>query len=69
MSKCVAYFRVSTARQGQFGLGLGGRKSGRPQLLAMIAQAQREDAVLLVAELDRLARGMAFLAPFIQVLG
>ena len=87
MSKDVAYFRVSTARQGQSGLGLeaqqavvhrllptdavrvadyveveSGRQSARPQLRAAIAQAQREEAVLLVAKLDRLARSVAFLA-------
>jgi DNA invertase Pin-like site-specific DNA recombinase len=39
-----------------------GRKSARPQLLAAIAQAQQEDAVLLVAKLDRLAWSVAFLA-------
>lgn len=38
------------------------RKSARPQLLAAIAQAQREEAVLLVAKLNRLARSVAFLA-------
>ena len=91
MSKYVAYFRVSTPRQGQSGLGLeaqraavqrflqgdahlvadyieveSGRKSARPQLLAAIAQAQREDAVLLVAKLDRLARSVAFLATLME---
>lgn len=91
MSKYVAYFRVSTIRQGQSGLGLeaqrtavqrflpgdarlvadyieveNGRKSERPQLLAAIAQAQREDAVLLVAKLDRLARSVAFLATLME---
>ena len=91
MSKYVAYFRVSTARQGHFGLGLeaqqaavqrflpvdavrvanyieveSGRQSARPQLLAAIALAQREDAVLLVAKLDRLARSAAFLATLME---
>jgi DNA invertase Pin-like site-specific DNA recombinase len=43
-----------------------GRKSARPQLLAAIAQAQRKDAVLLVAKLDRLARSVAFLATLME---
>ena len=87
----VAYFRVSTARQGQSGLGLeaqqaavrnflrpesvlvasfveieSGRKNSRPQLHAAIAQARQEDAVLLVAKLDRLARNVAFLAALME---
>ena len=91
MSRYVAYFRVSTVRQGQSGLGLeaqqaavqrflppgavivadyveveSGRKSARPQLLAAIALAQREGAVLLVAKLDRLARSVAFLATLME---
>lgn len=91
MTRYVAYYRVSTARQGQSGLGLeaqqaavqrflpagaelvadfveveSGRKSTRPQLAAAIAQAQREDAVLLVAKLDRLARSVAFLATLME---
>jgi len=43
-----------------------GRKSARPQLLAAIALAQREDAVQLVAKLDRLARSVAFLATLME---
>ncbi|GAC1599446.1 MAG: recombinase family protein [Hymenobacter sp.] len=43
-----------------------GRQSTRPQLLAAIALAQREDAVLLVAKLDRLARSVAFLATLME---
>jgi DNA invertase Pin-like site-specific DNA recombinase len=43
-----------------------GRKNPRPQLLAVIAQAQRENAVLLVAKLDRLARSVAFLATLME---
>jgi DNA invertase Pin-like site-specific DNA recombinase len=38
----------------------------QPQLLAAIAQAQREDAVLLVAKLDQLARSVAFLATLME---
>jgi DNA invertase Pin-like site-specific DNA recombinase len=81
----VAYFRVSTVRQGQSGLGLdaqqaavqnflrgdaqlvatfleieSGKKNERSQLRAAIAQAQKENAVLLVAKLDRLARNVVF---------
>jgi len=91
MTKFVAYFRVSTVRQGQSGLGLeaqqaavqnflrgdaqlvatfleieSGKKNERPQLAAAIAQARREDAVLLVAKLDRLARNVAFLATLME---
>jgi DNA invertase Pin-like site-specific DNA recombinase len=91
MTRYVAYYRVSTVRQGQSGLGLeaqqaavqrflpvgaelvanfieveSGRKNSRPQLLAAIAQAQRENAVLLVAKLDRLARSVAFLATLME---
>jgi DNA invertase Pin-like site-specific DNA recombinase len=91
MSRYIAYYRVSTARQGQSGLGLeaqqaavqrflpadavrvadfveveSGRKNARPQLQAAIAQAQREDAVLLVAKIDRLARSVAFLATLME---
>jgi DNA invertase Pin-like site-specific DNA recombinase len=43
-----------------------GRKSARPQLLAALALAQREDAVLLV---DRLARSVAFLATLMKSRG
>jgi DNA invertase Pin-like site-specific DNA recombinase len=43
-----------------------GRKSALPQLLAAIALAQREGAVLLVAKLDRLARSIAYLATLME---
>ncbi|RZK22606.1 MAG: recombinase family protein, partial [Hymenobacter sp.] len=91
MTKFVAYFRVSTVRQGQSGLGLeaqqaavqnflhgdmqlvaifteieSGKKNERPQLVAAIARARQEDAVLLVAKLDRLARNVAFLATLME---
>jgi DNA invertase Pin-like site-specific DNA recombinase len=91
MTKFVAYFRVSTVRQGQSGLGLeaqqaavqrflrpdaqlvtsfteveSGKKNERPQLAAAIAHARQEDAVLLVAKLDRLARNVAFLAALME---
>jgi DNA invertase Pin-like site-specific DNA recombinase len=91
MTKFVAYFRVSTVRQGQSGLGLeaqqaavqnflrgdaqlvatfleieSGKKNERPQLQAAIARARQEEAVLLVAKLDRLARNVAFLATLME---
>lgn len=91
MIRYVAYFRVSTARQGQSGLGLeaqqaavhtfvgtdailvaqyteieSGRKNTRPQLQAAIACAKQQQAVLLVAKLDRLARNVAFLATLME---
>jgi len=91
MTRYVAYFRVSTARQGQSGLGLeaqqaavrtfvgsegsivaefveieSGRKNSRPQLQAAITRAKQEEAVLLVAKLDRLARNVAFLATLME---
>lgn len=91
MTRFVAYFRVSTVRQGQSGLGLeaqqaavqnflrgdaalvatfveieSGKKNARPQLAAAMARARQEDAVLLVAKLDRLARNVAFLAALME---
>jgi DNA invertase Pin-like site-specific DNA recombinase len=82
----VAYFRVSTQKQGRSGLGLeaqrsavntylgsagllvgdftdieSGKKNDRPQLLAAIAYAKEQRAVLLIAKLDRLTRNVAFI--------
>jgi DNA invertase Pin-like site-specific DNA recombinase len=84
--KAVAYYRVSTARQGQSGLGLAaqqsqckafvtgkgyellseytevesGKVNARPQLLAAIAAAKAQNAVLVIAKIDRLSRNAAF---------
>lgn len=84
----VAYFRVSTDRQGRSGLSLdaqreavsqflagraatvvaefveieSGGKSDRPKLREALAVCQRENAALLIAKLDRLARSVAFIA-------
>lgn len=43
-----------------------GRKNARPQLLAAITLAQRANSELLVAKLDRLARGVAFLSTLLE---
>ena len=85
----VAYYRVSTKRQGSSGLGLeaqqkaveeqvdregldliatftevesGTGKSTRPQLDAAMEMSRDEDAILLIAKLDRLARDVHFLS-------
>lgn len=82
----IAYYRVSTQRQGVSGLGLeaqqdavrryaeangdqvvaeyteieSGKISERPQLAAALDQAARDQAVLVVAKLDRLSRDAEF---------
>src|SRR5262245_21585199 len=87
MANFVAYYRVSTARQGESGLGLdaqrvaverhvssvggslvcafteveSGKRVTRPQLEQAILAAQREQATLIVAKLDRLARNARYL--------
>ncbi len=38
-----------------------GRKNHRPQLMAALAKAQRENATIVIAKLDRLSRNAAFL--------
>jgi DNA invertase Pin-like site-specific DNA recombinase len=43
-----------------------GRKTARPQLAAAIEDARRQNAVLLVAKLDRLARNVVFLATLME---
>lgn len=89
--KFIFYYRVSTKKQGESGLGLQAQKrdisiyfsnyapknskiirtfkdieSGsyneRPQLTKAIALAKKEDAILLVARLDRLSRKVSFVA-------
>lgn len=88
-TRAIAYYRVSTARQGQSGLGLqaqrasvenyalrnrleisaeftevetGTRKRQRPVIQEAIAAAKEQDALLLIAKLDRLARNVAFIS-------
>jgi DNA invertase Pin-like site-specific DNA recombinase len=88
----IAYFRVSTDKQGIRGLGMAaqeatvaqylqstggyliasyievesGKKVDRPELLAALAHAKRERAVLLIAKLDRLARNVAFISQLLE---
>lgn len=86
MKKYIAYYRVSTARQGKSGLGLqaqqnavqnyisgkgetiaeftevesGTRKKKRVEIYKAIELAKLENAILIVAKLDRLARDVEF---------
>lgn len=77
----VAYYRVSTDRQGASGVGLdaqrqavaelteiesGRRQTNRPQLLGALAECRKPRAVLLIARLDRLARNVAFIAALME---
>ena len=84
--KFVAYYRVSTSRQGEAGLGIqaqkamvksflknispvfsftevesGAETSKRPLLLKALSVCEKENAVLVVAKLDRLSRDLNFL--------
>jgi len=85
--KFVAYYRVSTAKQGINGLGMDaqrnavmnylnggnwkliadfaevetGKRSDRQELAKAVALCRKEQATLLIAKLDRLARNAAFL--------
>ncbi|MFY0598010.1 MAG: recombinase family protein [Cognatishimia sp.] len=90
--ECFAYYRVSTNKQGQSGLGLeaqrtatlnyarsenlevlgqfteieSGRKSNRPELGAAIEACKINNAVLLIAKLDRLARNVHFISGLLE---
>lgn len=84
--KYVAYYRVSTKKQGQSGLGLvaqkqqvshylsgkgkiinefveveSGKKDTRPKLQEAIMVAKENDAILVIAKIDRLARSVSFI--------
>ena len=86
MQKYIAYYRVSTQKQGQSGLGLeaqksavtkylctddvllheytdveSGKKNNRPNLSLAIEMCQKENAILLIAKLDRLSRNVGFI--------
>lgn len=88
----VAYYRVSTARQGNSGLGLeaqreavrtflngdggalvaefveveSGRAADRPELTRALAQCRITGAALVVANVSRLTRSVAFLARLLE---
>lgn len=91
-NKYLAYYRVSTNRQGQSGLGLeaqkksvqhylsqsggqllgefteveSGRKADRPLLAAALKACKKQDATLLIAKLDRLARNVHFISGLLK---
>ncbi|WP_412464920.1 recombinase family protein [Flavobacterium mekongense] len=86
MEKYIAYYRVSTQKQGNSGLGIeaqkssvnnfinqdgiliqeftdieSGKRNDRPQLLLAIEMSKRENAILVIAKLDRLSRNVSFI--------
>lgn len=86
MEKYIAYYRVSTQKQGNSGLGIeaqksavsrflnsddillseftdieSGKKNDRPNLLKAMDFCKKQDAILLIAKLDRLSRNAAFI--------
>lgn len=90
--KFVAYYRVSTDRQGRSGLGLeaqqetvrsflnggpwslvgefveveSGRSSDRPELVKALTQCRIRGATLIVANVSRLTRSVAFLSRLLE---
>src|SRR5690242_616118 len=88
----IAYYRVSTQRQGASGLGLDAQKNAvaehlkrvggelveevvevetgkgsnalqkRPELRRALEECRRQDMVLIIAKLDRLARNVHFIS-------
>jgi DNA invertase Pin-like site-specific DNA recombinase len=85
MKNYVAYYRVSTQKQGNSGLGLeaqkntvvnfvagnniiaeyieveSGKKDKREELGKAIAMANSQNAILIIAKLDRLSRNVSFI--------
>lgn len=86
MEKYIAYYRVSTQKQGISGLGIeaqksavsrflsqesillheftdieSGKRNDRPNLLLAIDACKKENAILLIAKLDRLSRNVGFI--------
>lgn len=85
----VAYYRVSTAKQGRSGLGLeaqrtavaqrmreqpiaefteieSGRNNDRPELTKAIEFAKANNAMLVIAKLDRLSRDVHFISGLLK---
>lgn len=92
MKRAIPYYRVSTTRQGQSGLGLeaqrkavrdfaradnlrllkefteveSGGKNNRPVLQQAIEACKAQDAILLIAKLDRLGRNVLFISTLME---
>ncbi len=90
MKKYVAYYRVSTQKQGQSGLGLeaqrrtveqfcregeilgeftdveSGKNNSRPELMKAITYAKQQQALLVIAKLDRLSRNVFFISSLLE---
>lgn len=92
MQKAIPYYRVSTKRQAQSGLGLeaqqktvadfarandfilidefieteSGKNNSRPRLAAAMIACKKENAILLIAKLDRLSRSVAFISTLME---
>jgi DNA invertase Pin-like site-specific DNA recombinase len=94
--KFIAYYRVSTNKQGQSGLGLEAQQAAvraylnggdwsllheyqeietgkghdaiakRPQLRAALVACQKQEATLIIAKLDRLARNVHFVSGLME---
>lgn len=84
--KFIAYYRVSTKKQGNDGLGMDGQRKAvkiflngdkpfaefeevesgknakRPQILKAIELCRKENATLIIAKIDRLARSVSFVS-------
>jgi DNA invertase Pin-like site-specific DNA recombinase len=73
--KFIAYYRVSTGRQGKSGLGLDAQRAAletylnggdRPALDKALAAARLHRAALVVSKVDRLTRSVAFLSRLLE---